>query len=87
VAFPLGDALSIKWLVLQSDPSSNRLAISAIILRGWDLFSIWNGSKWVATEESCKLSDGGSISASVAFESKPGDFLAVFGEWYVSCLL
>mmetsp|Transcript_3660 Transcript_3660/g.6740 ORF Transcript_3660/g.6740 Transcript_3660/m.6740 type:complete len:164 (+) Transcript_3660:1360-1851(+) len=42
----------IKWLVLQSDPSSNRLAISAIIPRGCDLFNIWNGSKWVATKES-----------------------------------
>ena len=61
VAFPLGDSLTIKWIVLQSDPSSNRLAVSAILPRGCALLSIWNGSEWEATEESCNLSDGGTL--------------------------
>jgi len=81
VAFPLGDDLSAKWIVLRSDPSSNRLVVSAIIPRGCVLLSIWNGNEWEATEESsCKILDIESPSASVAIESKSGDALAVFGE-------
>lgn len=80
VGFPLGDKGSISFITLRSDPSSDRLVVSAVVPRGCVLFSTWNGSEWETPEEgSCKVS-GTDPSASVAFESESGNVLAVWGE-------
>lgn len=78
---PASEGLTVNWLELRSDPLSNRLVAGAIADKGCLLLSIWNGSGWEASEEaSCELSDTESPCASVAFESRSQDAVAV---WYV----
>lgn len=69
-----------RWLVLGSDPSSNRIAMG-VVTEGSDTWlAVWSGSAWanlsVATTAS-SATDAATVA--VAFEGTSGQALAVYG--------
>ncbi len=80
------EAASPRWLTLASDPTSNRIAmglISSSATQSFTSFSVWNeggSSSWGnRTAVAIQNTTTNAPTAAVAYESKSGDLLAVYG--------
>ncbi|WP_230177080.1 tandem-95 repeat protein, partial [Aquabacterium sp. CECT 9606] len=80
------EAASPRWLTLASDPTSNRIAmglISSSATQSFTSFSVWNeggSSSWGnRTAVAIQNTTTNAPTVGVAYESKSGDLLAVYG--------
>ena len=80
------EAATPQWLTLASDPTSNRIAMGLISSSGtqtFTSFAVWNqggsqswGNRTVTTAQNTTTN---APTVAVAYESKSGDLLAVYG--------
>lgn len=73
-----------RWLTLASDPGSNRIGMGLLSVAGNNTnqvsFSIWSGSSWGSRTIPGSYTDSSPGSpVALAFESRSGDLLAVYG--------
>jgi hypothetical protein len=80
IAAPSGVTSEAKWLMLASDPNSNRIVLG-VLTSGGDWLSVWDGTSWiepvlVETTEASTVCP----NVAVAFESQSGQALATYGQ-------
>lgn len=78
---PSGVTGQPQWIVVASDPNSDKIALGVLTTNRTAWFALWNGSSWgTATIATTGAQSAAVQNLAVAFESLSGKAVAVYGE-------